>query len=74
MISNHLSVNNFLVFGKHYKAAPALRKAPEALQNQHCRARYKTVAVIKKWEADLFTNLAISEQMVVTQAIASIYV
>ena len=58
---------------QYYKAPPASRKAPETLHNQHCGARYKTVAAIKRWEAELFKKISASEVMVMMQVLASVY-
>ena len=58
---------------QYYKAAPASRKVPERLHNQHCGAKYKTVAAIKRWEAELLKTISESEVMVMMQVLASIY-
>ena len=58
---------------QYYKAAPASRKVPERLHNQHCGARYKTVAAIKRWDAELLKRISESEVMVLMQVLATVY-
>ena len=58
---------------RYYKVPPASTRAPTTLYNQHCGAKYKTVAAIRRVDAILFKKLVNSEQMVVMQALAAIY-
>ena len=58
---------------RYYKVPPASRRAPVTLHNQHCGAKYKTVAAIRRVDALLFKKLVNSEQMVVMQVLAGIY-
>lgn len=58
---------------KYYKVPPASRREPTTLHNQHCRAKYKTVAAIRRVDALLFKKIVNSEQMVVMQVLAGIY-